>query len=675
MSGRRSSFPSCESAWRLCQAKVGTQNRATAGQMVRESPRECGAPARTPGRASTSGLPRSWMLASPEVGLYRPRMGFPRPSPRSRRSRQCRPAPCPNLALAAVALVALSWPEPARAQELGNDRTVAELEALNRSRQDLLEWLILGAGALGTCLAVVLVYHAARVRAQRAASESEQRYRALFQTSVVPTLVIDLETRTVVDLNEPARSLCGTPRGSAPVDLAELEPEWVRIALCRLFESDTGDEAALDDCWIERSGGLRWTEIRGSKVAVDGRRCCLVSVRDTTATRVLEEAQRRQDKLASLGNLAGGIAHDFNNALTAILGHIALAREGDSAEREQVLAIAEQAAIGAQRLTAQLLAFAKGGKPVRRTVEVGKLLREAVAAAGAGSNLTIRVEIADDLRPAQLDSAQVHQVVNNLVANAAQAAGAGGELLVRATNFRGEPATAEPNGGKEWVRIDFVDDGPGIPEEARAHVFDPYFGTQAGSGGLGLASAYAICNHHGGTLTFESRPGAGATFSAFFPASTAPVSEIEPPPPADPSGGGNILVLEDEPLVQSVLRRMLARWGFTVETVTDGRIAVRRYREQLEAGEPFDLLIMDLTIPNGMGGRQAIAEILAHDPDARAIVASGYSDDPTMAHYREAGFVAALAKPFQRADLANVLNAVLPQARLEPRGDAKLDDD
>ncbi len=543
-----------------------------------------------------------------------------------------------------------------RTRELERERVAAEAVAEARRRE--LRWLLIGSGLLGASLALLGVFYVKRGRAQRALTESEQRYRSLFQASVIPTFLVDTETRHVVDLNEPARSLCGQPAASAQPAIAAIEPEWVRRALDRALQPHDDGQLALDDGWTDPSGHQRWTEIRGSAVSLAGRACRLVSIRDATEVRAQEEARQREEKLRSLGVLAGGIAHDFNNALTSIVGHISLAKIVPSAEQEEMLAYAEQAATGASRLTGQLLAFAKGGQPLRRPTQVAPLLRDAVALAAAGSHLGIDLEIPDDLWPAELDSGQFSQVVSNLVINAKQATREGGRLRVRASNVT-TPVAGASTDPQRLVRIDFEDNGIGMPPAVRDRVFEPYFTTKSGGSGLGLATAFAICRNHGGHLDCESREGQGSTFSAFFPAATA-----APPEPAaaatdvTPDGLGRILVLDDEILVQKFLRRMLTEWGYEVEVVSDGRQAVLRYVEGMRSGTPFDFLLMDLTIPGGMGGRQAMAEILSHDPAAVGIVASGYSDDPTIANYREAGFAAALTKPFLPADLARVLAAL-----------------
>jgi PAS domain S-box-containing protein len=539
------------------------------------------------------------------------------------------------------------------------DRELASLATLADSRRQQLRWVIAGSALLAGCLVLLGILYVLRGRTQRALGESEQRYRALFQNSVIPTFLLDVEHRRVIDLNEPACALCG---GAAPgVDIAAIEPEWVRRALTRLFESGAADIIAFDDRWTDAQGALRWTEIRGSAVALGRRACRLVALRDATDLHTREAARQQAENLRSLGVLAGGIAHDFNNALMSISGYVDLAKDADPIERRDMLELAHAAAMAARQLTGQLLSLARGGEPRRRITNVGRLLQDTLTLTGAGSHMRVSVEIPDGLWNAHLDAGQFRQVVSNLVINAQQATAEGGELHVTASNVVGHFGSGASPEAQRFVRLDFADNGKGIPEAIRHQVFDPYFTTKTGGTGLGLTTAFAVCRNHGGMLTFESSEGRGTTFSAFFPATSDAVSDSQPVTATTPDGKGRILVMDDEPMIRNLLSRMLEQWGFSVEAVEDGQRAVDRYAEQLQRGSPFDLLIMDLTIPGGMGGRKAMAEILKSDPHARAIVASGYSDDPTMANYRDAGFVAALAKPFQSAELAEALNVVLKE--------------
>ncbi|MBL8960273.1 MAG: tetratricopeptide repeat protein, partial [Gemmatimonadetes bacterium] len=529
-------------------------------------------------------------------------------------------------------------------QDSASHQRIAEMEAQYRARereQDLervrqlaesrRRWMIslsIGSALLATSLLLIGALHVTRRRARRAQVESEARYRALFQSSSIPTLLVDRDTRAVIDLNAPARSLLGAPTEGDAYAIPGIRVPSLRLALTRLLETPPGASLALTDRWTDDNGQARWTEVRGSQVALDGRSCILVTLRDTTDSHRQEEARQQEDRIQSLGVLAGGIAHDFNNALMAILGNVSLAKDAEGPDRMVLLGQAEQATLGASRLTRQLLTFARGGQPIRRPTNLAQLLPDAIALAEAGAKATVDLQVADGLWPADVDAGQFSQVVANLVLNALQATNRRGAIRVRASNESGDLVPEAAGRATRFVRIDVEDDGPGIPEPLLHRVFDPYFTTKPGGHGLGLATAYSICRQHGGTMRVTSREGVGSTFSAWFPAGLAAPTVAAPSPAEPPDGTGTVLVLDDEPMVRRVLQRMLTDWGYAVQECADGAEAVARYRERLAQGMPFDLLIMDLTIPGGMGGRQAMAEILALDPDARAIVASGYADDP-----------------------------------------------
>ncbi|MBK8249951.1 MAG: tetratricopeptide repeat protein [Gemmatimonadetes bacterium] len=542
------------------------------------------------------------------------------------------------------------------------ERDLTQVRQLAESRRRWLISLSIASALLAGSLMLVGVLHATKRRARRAHAESEARYRTLFQSSTIPTLLVDRERRTVIDLNGPTRSLLDLAADVRALPLADIAAEPIRLALARLLDAPRDGSMAFDDRWTDATGQTCWTEVRGSEVALDGRTSLLVTVRDTSDRHRQDEAREREDRIQSLGVLAGGIAHDFNNALMAILGNVSLARNAADEQRNELLGQAELATLGASRLTRQLLTFARGGQPVRRATSIAQLLPGAVALAEAGVKAAVDLKIPEGLWAASVDAGQFSQVIANLVLNAIEATDGRGHVRVRASNHAG---TLEPEGASDsaqFVRIDVEDDGPGIPDTVLHRVFDPYFTTKAGGNGLGLATAYSICRQHGGTLRVTSREGAGTTFSAWFPAGVDWAVVAPPAPSEQPDGAGTILVLDDEPMVRRVLQRMLADWGYAVQECSDGAEAVSRYAERLSQGMPFDLLIMDLTIPGGMGGRQAMAEILAIDPNARAIVASGYADDPTMSAFRDAGFQAALAKPFQREDLGRAITAVLGES-------------
>jgi PAS domain S-box-containing protein len=386
---------------------------------------------------------------------------------------------------------------------------------------------------------------------------------------------------------------------------------------------------------------------------------------DVTEKRKMEAELLKMEKLESLGVLAGGIAHDFNNILTAILGNISLATvcappQGDWL---QILTEAEAACLRARDLTMQLLTFAKGGAPVIQTASIADLLQDSTRFTLRGSNVRCEFDIPDDLWAARVDEGQISQVIHNLVINAQQAMPQGGTVKVTAENVSMGASEGIPLKAGRYVKISIADSGIGIPEEHLSKIFDPYFTTKQKGNGLGLASAYSIVKNHDGYITVESELGVGTTFHIYLPASP----EKAPPRKEDPqiaeSGGGRILVMDDEEVVRELTKEVLTRMGYEAEFAREGSEAVEMYQRARDKGRPFDAVIMDLTVPGGMGGLEATRKLLDADPHAKVIVSSGYSNDPIMAHYKEHGFCGVVAKPYKVGDLMGTLQSVIANGK------------
>ena len=362
--------------------------------------------------------------------------------------------------------------------------------------------------------------------------------------------------------------------------------------------------------------------------------------------------------------LAGGIAHDFNNILTAIVGNVSLAKlyiEPDNKAQPR-LEETEQATFRAKDLTQQLLTFARGGAPVKKTVSVVRLLREGVNFALAGSNIECQLLIPDDLWLAEIDEGQINQVIHNLVLNARQAMPLGGKVEVRGENLslpQGAKIEGVPARATEYLKITVRDQGVGIPEENIGKIFDPYFTTKPKGSGLGLATAYSIMKNHDGHIFVASRQGEGTTFTLYLPAS-GPNDRLDTTTMrGNLSGKGKILVMDDEPVLREMVGDMLSHLGYDCESAKTGEQAIEMYLQARRAGAPFDALIVDLTVPGGMGGQEALRRLRALDPEVKCIVSSGYSNDPIMAEYRAHGFAAVIAKPYQISHLGDVLHDVL----------------
>ena len=391
----------------------------------------------------------------------------------------------------------------------------------------------------------------------------------------------------------------------------------------------------------------------------------VIVFRDTTQDRRRDEEVLRGQKLESLGVLAGGIAHDFNNILTAVLGNISLARlTSGSANPElmELLGEAETAALRATNLTQQLLTFAKGGAPLKQTTALAPLLQEAVQFALRGANCAGDFSLEENLWPAEVDPAQLSQVVNNLVLNAVQAMPQGGTVTVRAGNITLDLRQELPLKPGRYVQIAISDHGRGIPEKDLSRIFDPYFTTKVKGSGMGLTTAYSIIRKHNGYLGVASQVGVGTTFTIYLPAAAAApedVPETAPPPGRIIPGAHRILVLDDEPTIRRLAQRLLENAGFQVEVAADGVEAVRLYQEAQDRGMPFTAAILDITIPGGMGGRETLQHLKQINPAVKAIVSSGYSTDAIMAAPGDFGFVGVVGKPYRPADLLAELHRVL----------------
>ncbi len=323
--------------------------------------------------------------------------------------------------------------------------------------------------------------------------------------------------------------------------------------------------------------------------------------------------------------------------------------------------LVEKAALRARDLTQQLLTFAKGGAPVRQTASLIELIRESTDFALRGSKVRAEFNLATDLAPADVDASQIHQVIHNLVLNAVQAMPEGGLVRVEAQNHKLVSRAEAPLPPGDYIRICVRDQGPGISPDLLPKIFDPYFTTKHGGSGLGLATAFSIIKRHDGHITAESTLGDGAVFYLYLPASKNPVPEPRKEAPANYKGSGKVLVMDDEEPVRALACTMLRHFGYEPLPCKDGAEAVIRYNQAKRKGEPFTAVIMDLTIPGGMGGREALQQIRAGDPAVRAIVSSGYSNDPVMAKYREHGFKGVVEKPYTIEELGRVLHDVVSQ--------------
>jgi CheY-like chemotaxis protein len=386
---------------------------------------------------------------------------------------------------------------------------------------------------------------------------------------------------------------------------------------------------------------------------------------DVSKQRRDEDELQKLQTLQMVGTLAGGIAHDFNNILLRLFGNITMAMADLSKEHPSYapLDAAQKAKEHAIRLTKQLLTFAKGGAPVKENIGLGLLVEEVARFNLSGSNVGLDCWQAEHLWQTQADKGQIQQVVANLVINARQAMPEGGHLHISLENSSLPPPVFPGLREGRYVKISLRDEGSGIDPSLLGRIFDPYFTTSQTGSGLGLATVWSIINRHGGHIGVVSALGEGTNFTFYLPASEIPRPAPAAPPlaAADPAQArsAKILVMDDDEDVLVLATRMLRRCGHSVVTAPGGKEALALYRQAFEAGEPFDAVIMDLTIPGGIGGRQAVGELLSFDPKARAIVSSGYSESPVMADPAAYGFRGAAVKPYDQSELSEIVALVL----------------
>ena len=384
-------------------------------------------------------------------------------------------------------------------------------------------------------------------------------------------------------------------------------------------------------------------------------------IQDVTERKQMEQELAKVQQMEALGILAGGIAHDFNNILTAIMANLSMARAFGSLDEDVVrmMTDAEAASLRAKNLTQQLLSFAKGGAPIKKPASISELIRHTTEFYLSGSNVKCEHLIPNDLWLVEIDEGQIGQVIQNLVINADQAMPEGGIIKIHAENVTlGEKEHGHLRQGP-YVILSFQDQGNGIPQSRLSKIFDPFFSTKEKGRGLGLAIAFSIVNRHEGHIHVESEPGKGATFQVYLPATKKKLLPREREKKKAIRGGGKVLLVDDEAIVRKSVGEILKRLGYEVAVARDGAEGIEIYRKAGESNQPFQAVIMDLTIPGGMGGKEAIQQLKKIDPEARVVVSSGYSDDPVMSDFASYGFSGVVAKPYNMETLGKVLDRVI----------------
>jgi len=507
-------------------------------------------------------------------------------------------------------------------------------------------------------------------RAQRALSAEKQRLSVTLTS--IGDAVIATDAAGMITLMNPvaermtgwaASEAIGLSLGRVFRILNETTRKPMEDPVGRVLETGGTVGLANGTLLIAKDGSERVIADSGAPIRSDaGDLTGVVLVfRDLTEEKRLQDERIRSQKLESLALLAGGIAHDFNNILTAAVGNVSLARMHVNQEDAagQRLGDAEKALSRARELTNQLLTFAKGGPQARAVTAVGPLVREAVNLGLSGSTVQAELIIPPDLWKIRVDKGQISQVVENLIINADQAMPGGGHVHVVLENVEVEEGWQHPLQPGRYVRLTVHDTGMGIPRAHMSRIFEPYFTTKQKGSGLGLAISYSIISNHQGGMFVDSELGSGTTFWVYVPASESDVVDVAAPRPQPVRGSGRLLVMDDDELVRGALKAMLADLGYEAVFARDGSAAITEFQTARDMGSPFDVAILDLTVRGGMGGRDCMRNLKTIDPSVKALVISGYADDPAILDHGHWGFAGAIRKPFRLDELSAALRRVM----------------
>ena len=506
-----------------------------------------------------------------------------------------------------------------------------------------------------------------RKQAEEDLKTSEEMYSAIFHEARDGIVLIEAETGRISDCNPQFEEMTGSSISDLrQIKIWEVSPpynvEKAKEKFHDVIEKKHGESIELD---LQRPDGtIVPIEFVSKRVYLQNNNLVLSVARDTTERKRVEEALQKMEKLKSIGTLAGGIAHDFNNILTGLFGNISIAKETLPADHPgfKYLEEAEKAMNRAIRLTKQLLTFAKGGAPVTENIRLDSLIVEIANFDLSGSNVKLIFESTNDLWSAKVDKGQIQQVFSNLTLNARQSMPDGGHLYITLKNADiSENKMPDLVQGK-YIQITVTDEGGGIDQKHLGRIFEPYFTTKHAGSGLGLATSHSIIHRHGGCISVDSQLGKGTIFIIYLP-----VSETQQPTKTKQLEAkhttikqtARILVMDDDKMIRDVAKTILETKGYWVETADGGTQTLKMYKQAIEAGKSFDVIIMDLTIPGGIGGKESVKDILEINPKARVIVSSGYANDPIMANFSEYGFSDVVAKPYTLSKLLAATNRVL----------------
>jgi len=492
--------------------------------------------------------------------------------------------------------------------------------------------------------------------AKKDLQENEEYLKNILDSLSTGVILLDKTGKNILDINKYALKLIGMEKEdllNTPFDTLFARQINLRT---NTFESNTQENSIIDS-------NNRKIPVLFSYVTITEKedQFIIVSFIDLTEYKRIEDDLLRMQKLESLGILAGGIAHDFNNLLATIMGNVSLAilNIDEKSKLYKMLNNAHTASEKAKDLSHQLLTFSKGGMPVKKTATIDQLIKDSAMFVVIGKNVDCEFDIMENIYPTEIDKSQISQVISNLVINAIQAMPGGGKINISCRNKTITELDSVPLASGEYVEISITDHGSGISEENINKIFDPYFTTKEQGNGLGLATCYSIMKNHNGYIKVESKLDVGSTFRIYLPSS-------ENKPLAEKSntgqivkGSGRILIMDDDSMVRETLAAILKALGYESDFASQGSEAIQLYSKTIGTKDKFDLIIIDLTVRGGMGGKDTISELKKIDPNVKAVVSSGYSNDPVIADYKNYGFCGRITKPFNISEINSVISSAL----------------
>ncbi len=508
---------------------------------------------------------------------------------------------------------------------------------------------------------------------EQALQEREEKFRLLAETTSEAIVTCDLK-ENITYVNKAFLELCGYSYEEAlEMSITEVisanEPARVKETLAK--RALPGNKTwRYETEFVNKAGDRIPVDVSMSIIMKrDKPSSILFAARDISERKKTEVELLKVQKLESIGALAGGIAHDYNNILAVIIGNISLAQKYLEPDHKvfRVLAAAQRASEQAKNLTKRLLTFSKGGAPVKKVVSISPIIESAVDFTLSGSNVKCEFSIPKDLSLVEIDESQIGQAIYNVVVNSMEAMPKGGTLRVGADDVTIDPENNITLNAGKYLRISIEDHGIGIPEGVLGKIFNPYFstkvmGSQKGMG-LGLSISHSIIKRHGGDIEIVSEAGAGTICYIYLPASEKEKTDIRPATrhikEKPIAGRGRVLVMDDEKMLRKVCSQMLNYLGYEVVLSEDGAEAFEMYEKAMHSGQPFDVVILDLTVRGGIGGEETIVKLAEIDPGVKGIVSSGYSDNPVISDYKSYGFSGAIAKPYRINELGRAMDRIM----------------